>query len=320
MLGLERVHAVGIGASEAQGRETYGLRFYSEERLDPDRRQNFQRELAAAFGVAYAEVFQVTQARVHSCDCTLNPRDPIDPIVGGLAISRGNSGGFGTLGAVVERGGEQFILGASHVLWAFSGASGDVLYQPDYRQATARAVARLTQFVDLLSGSPVDCDAAIARLEDGISAVPGICDLGQVVVPRSTTEEEDIVEKCGAATGITRGSVFEKDAIINVLVSDPGGGFRTIALQDQFLIAGTDPSTPFSRHGDSGALVVRRSDGAIELEAIGMTVAGGQDIDRGGYYSVASSIEPIMGRFRSLVRCWKFARSAAVTQRPLASI
>ncbi len=184
----------------------------------------------------------------------------------------------GTLGAFVTRAspGDDALYALSnyHVLAGSPEARpGDIVLQPgpaDGGLAPGDRIGELTQVVDLESAEPSFTDAAIARLD----RVPVDFDypVGRVVKTARALGGE-VVGKVGRTTAITRGRVtaIELDDVI-VGYEDLGA----LNFDDQIEIESLDDG-PFSRGGDSGALVYRE-DGV----AIGLLFAGSESGGRSG--------------------------------------
>lgn len=193
----------------------------------------------------------------------------------------------GTLGGVVRRGGQRFILSNNHVLAKSNDARhGDPILQPGPADGGTRAdaVATLDSFVELrfdnadggwgftsflrrlaerLGIRPVArppanfVDAAIGKparddvVEDtilGLGRTTGIGDAGV----------GDTVRKSGRTTGLTEGRVLATDATVQIEYDSDVATFA-----DQ-IVAG-----PMSQGGDSGSLVLDR-----EGRVVGLLFAG----------------------------------------------
>ncbi|MBE1874158.1 hypothetical protein [Myceligenerans pegani] len=201
--------------------------------------------------------------------------DHVRPLRPGVSI--GHVGvTAGTLGAFVRRPGvpgELYALSNYHVLAGSPKASpGDVVLQPgpaDGGLMPGDRVGELTRVARLVSGEVCATDAAIARLDS--ADVDHAYPVGPVVrIARPVGGET--VEKVGRTTAVTRGRVtaIELDDVI-VGYEDLGA----LSFDDQVEIEGN--GAPFSRGGDSGALVYRE-DGT----AIGLLFAGSESGGQGG--------------------------------------
>lgn len=206
-----------------------------------------------------------------------------------LGVSGGNANDSGvssccggTLGSLVSRSGNQYILSNSHVLARTDlGSLGDSILQPGLLDAScstsgSNMVATLSQFVNLESSpvsAPVDAALAIAsagrvdssgtilQLGDTINSTGEPTDgpphAGTGVAP-SLYEPDGVtplrVAKSGRATGLTCSSI----SAINVTASvtyekgcNSGLQFQR-TYTDLVVVNGGD----FSAQGDSGALIV----------------------------------------------------------------
>lgn len=182
----------------------------------------------------------------------------------------------GTLGAFVTRSrsddaaedGAMYALSNYHVLAGSPEARpGDVVLQPgpaDGGLAPGDRIGELTEVVDLTATEPASTDAAIARLDR--IPVDFEYPVGRVVKTARALGGE-LVGKVGRTTSVTRGRVtaIELDDVI-VGYEDLGA----LSFDDQIEIESLGEG-PFSRGGDSGALVYRE-DGV----ALGLLFAGSE--------------------------------------------
>jgi hypothetical protein len=217
-------------------------------------------------------------APTSQADGDTDRRRPLRP-----GISIGHVGvTAGTLGAFVTRSitggghragndagdGQLYALSNYHVLAGSPEARpGDIVLQPgpaDGGLAPGDRIGELAQVVDLDALEPAYTDAAIARLD----RVPVDFDypVGRVIKTARALGGE-IVGKVGRTTSVTRGRVtaIELDDVI-VGYEDLGA----LSFDDQIEIESLDDD-PFSRGGDSGALVYRE-DGV----ALGLLFAGSE--------------------------------------------
>lgn len=196
-------------------------------------------------------------------------RSRLRPLVPGCSICH-EADTAGTLGTVVERDGRRLLLSNSHVL-ARSGLAtpGDPVLQPgpaDGGTASDR-VGALDRSVPLQAGRGNGVDAALARLDDGV-------DVDVTGAPTATArlDGDELVEKLGRTTGLTRGRVTAIE--VDDVVVDFGADVGLLRFDGQVEVSGTGAG-PFSRGGDSGSLV-RLADGG---PAVGLLFAGSE---RGG--------------------------------------
>lgn len=177
----------------------------------------------------------------------------------------------GTLGSLVARGGNQFILSNNHVLArSDAGAVGDPITHPglpDNQCQTATTVANLTQFSKLEGTGTPKVDAAIAQVAPGAvdtggnilllgaTATNGIPDPG---APHGGTGVSPTVSravaKSGRTTGLTCSTIQAINTTTSVQYSKSCGGSTsfTTTFTNQVVVAGGS----FSAAGDSGSLIV----------------------------------------------------------------
>jgi hypothetical protein len=189
----------------------------------------------------------------------------------------------GTLGALVEAGGVQYILSNNHVLANENAlAVGSPLYQPgllDGGNVATDRIATLTRFVPLTTAGPNVVDCAIAQIEDGAVTSTILPKIGRLTGPEPIDAAEGMsVEKTGRGTGYTTGSVFDVSANISVEFE-----IGLLKFEDQILIKGA--GGVFSDGGDSGALVVDGTSG----RATGLLIGGSSQ------YSIANHIGDVLG-------------------------
>jgi len=272
-----RAPTIALGlVPQAEGAFGIALRY----RLGVPRARSIVRKVSAEVG---PDVDIRRTGRIHPVS-ELGPRPPAPtsqadgdtdrrrPLRPGISI--GHVGvTAGTLGAFVTRtspdgDGELFALSNYHVLAGSPEAQpGDTVLQPgpaDGGLAPGDRIGELAQVVNLDVLEPAYTDAAIARLD----RVPVDFEypVGRVVKTARALGGE-IVGKVGRTTSITRGRVtaIELDDVI-VGYEDLGA----LSFDDQIEIESLDDG-PFSRGGDSGALVYRE-DGV----ALGLLFAGSE--------------------------------------------
>ena len=195
-----------------------------------------------------------------------------------LGTSGGNandhSAGFccsGTLGALVTRGGTDFILSNNHVLARTDLAvAGEPIDQPglvDNNCAPATPVANFTQKVKLKNNpnNIAPADAALAQVIAGeVDPTGAILQLGtisgglaQPAPPASTTVAPAIgmpVAKSGRTSGLTCDTIAVTNVTVQVQYENTCGSKSTflVTYNNQVEI----DSTTFSAPGDSGSLIV----------------------------------------------------------------
>jgi hypothetical protein len=173
----------------------------------------------------------------------------------------------GTLGSLVSRGGDLFILSNNHVLdKSGTGTPGDPISQPGLADTNCGQnpnimVANLTQAAPLATACG-NVDAAIAKVIAGEVDVTGtILDLNGVGQPAppsatlATAAVNQLVAKSGDATGLTCSTVDAVDLLVTVkytkTCNDTDNTF-SVTFDQQIGIAGGT----FSNSGDSGSLIV----------------------------------------------------------------
>jgi hypothetical protein len=189
----------------------------------------------------------------------------------------------GTLGALVQQGGNIFVLSNNHVLnKSDTGKAGDPITQPglvDNNCNGGATVATLTKAAALkpspCSGvctgpSPSNVDAAIAQIMSSgtVDTSGAILDLGAAgstsiaAAPPSTTvanpgtvlSTNEGVAKSGRSTGLTCSTLSSISTLVSVDYDSSCGGAKafTATFSNQVIINGGN----FSASGDSGSLVV----------------------------------------------------------------
>ncbi len=199
----------------------------------------------------------------------------------------------GTLGCVVHRGSEAYILSNNHILADTNrGRKGDAVLQPaamDGGEIPKDTIAVLEEFIPIRwmprtflcrilpfyqSRNRVDC--AIARplndddLENEVRLIGKVAGLAEVSVGLS-------VLKSGRTTGLTRGKVTHQEATVTVSY----GGGRSALFEDQVL------TSSMSEGGDSGSLVMDE-----QKRAVGLLFAGSDKVTvLNGIADVLSSLK-----------------------------
>jgi hypothetical protein len=209
-----------------------------------------------------------------------------------LGVSGGNAGDTGvsgssatccggTLGALVSRGGNQYILGASHVLARNDdGSVGDTIIQPgliDSRCSTANTttVANLSQFVNLESPPTTTpfVDAALAKVISGqVDPLGIILQLGATTDNGQPTDAPPhagkgvapslglAIAKSGRTTGLTCSPITAINGVVTVQYQKGcGTGSSFTATFSDLVIVGLPSGSNgqnFSAEGDSGSLLV----------------------------------------------------------------
>jgi hypothetical protein len=198
----------------------------------------------------------------------------------------------GTLGSLVTRGGNFYILSNNHVLdKSNQGKVGDPISQPGLADANCSitavsTVANMSQAVQLQAsqsqqtGPFTAADAAIAQIVPTTVDLSGsILDgagVGQPAPPSATPADvsaaiqaQQTVAKSGDATGLTCGNLQAAFANVQVDYSSSCNGAKafTAIFKNQILVA----SSTFSANGDSGSLIMT----ADHARPLALLYAGG---------------------------------------------
>lgn len=197
----------------------------------------------------------------------------------------------GTLGALVQRNGNFYILSANHVLARSDSANlGDPIIQPglidtsDCLATGTTTVANLSQFVNLQAAG-TDVDAAIAQIVSGTVDTSGnILQLGSTATggtpdagpPHAgngiTALIGENVAKSGRTSGLTCSTVdaIEVQTSVRYQTGCRSGPTFNVTFTGQISVAGGN----FSISGDSGSLIVDQN----TADPVGL-LYGGSDTD-----------------------------------------
>lgn len=212
-------------------------------------------------------------------------------------ISLGTSGGnaqdgnnlfccSGTLGALVTKDGQRYILSANHVL-ARNGyaGGGEEIIQPGLIDSSCSATGtdHVADFAEAPPLGTANVDAGIASVVPGMVDFQGtILDIG---IPASTPATPSVgqgVAKSGRTTGLTCDAVTSVDTTVSVDYTTACGTGTTysVSYTNQILIKGPK----FSAAGDSGSLIVDSS----TAQPVGLLFAGSTSI------TVANPIQDVL--------------------------
>lgn len=190
----------------------------------------------------------------------------------------------GTIGCLVERDNEIFILSNNHVLADENRASiGDSIVQPgpiDGGVSPRDDVAELTEYRPLDFAGTNFVDAAIAELDDPDLVTPDIAVIGYPAPTSVPAFVGQQVCKHGRTTGFTTG----------IVVDESFDGFVTYTqgrawFENQVVVQ--NRSKPFSLGGDSGSLIVNED----FLEPVALLFAGD------GAMTLANPIDEVLDEF-----------------------
>ena len=210
-------------------------------------------------------------------------------------IQLGTSGGWskdlangfccgGTLGSLVQIGGEQYILSNYHVLESDIVPGGnnavattsDEIIQPaliDTRCSVgdAQSVATL-ETRSALPNNNVDC--AIAKVTPGMVRADGaILEIGTISSQTVVASIGQAVKKSGRTTGLTHSFVAGLNATISVTYDDECAGSTAFTkIFTGQIVVSKGGTGGFLAAGDSGSLLVE--DVTVNPRAIGLLFAG----------------------------------------------
>ncbi len=162
----------------------------------------------------------------------------------------------GTLGCLVTKNNQTYILSNNHVLANSNTAKiGDAIVQPgplDGGKVTKHVIANLSEFVPIKFGDQLNhVDCAIAKVASPSLVTP----LNKVFKTFSSNPVScrrfQMVKKYGRTTELTRGFVIDCNATIRVNYGTQGA-----ALFQNQIIVQSIVFLPFSQGGDSGSLVL----------------------------------------------------------------
>jgi hypothetical protein len=215
-----------------------------------------------------------------------------------LGTSGGNASDFlisgnrigccsGTLGSLISRGGNFYILSNNHVLdKSDQGQVGDPISQPGLGDVSCRpqntaTIAHLSQAV-ALHGTPSNVDAALAQIVPGTVDTTGtILDLAganQPAPPSATLADtqtvvssHEAVAKVGRSSGLTCSTITSIATALTVKYETSCGSSDSfeVSYTNEIVVSGSS----FAAAGDSGSLVVT----ADTARPVGLLFAGNSD-------------------------------------------
>jgi hypothetical protein len=164
----------------------------------------------------------------------------------------------GTLGSLVTKGGQQYILSNSHVLGrSGSAAAGEDISQPGMIDSGCRVDASnlVADFVASPAPGTNNVDAALALARNG--AVSSTGEILTIGAPANTTATPSVgrgVAKVGRTTGFTCSAIgsVNTDVSVQYQAGCNQGKKFTVRYTNQVVMN----SSTFSAGGDSGSLIV----------------------------------------------------------------
>jgi hypothetical protein len=209
-------------------------------------------------------------------------------------ISLGTSGGWrydlangyccgGTIGSLIQKGGNQYVLSNYHVLWSdiVSGGNsrvaqvGDPVIQPGLIDVGCNAAN--AQDVATLSGSgslpSANVDAGYAQVIPGMVRSDGaILEVGTISATTVSAFIGQGVKKSGRTTGLSRSSVSGLNATVNIQYENECAGSPSFVKTFTGQIVISNRGSKFLNSGDSGSLMVE--DATTNPHAVGLLYAG----------------------------------------------
>lgn len=289
LMNRKNIVATGIGFKTTGGMKTDTLGIIcSVERKQPAAELTGSEMVPATLDGISTDV--VATGRIRAFDAA--PTGTFRPVPGGVSTGHYEITA-GTLGCLVRKNGELFILSNNHVLANSNEASiGDAILQPapyDGGLNPGNKIAELAEFIPIaysasLSGCPIA--NAIAEVCNVLAAVSGSDTRLQAITVQSARNlvdaalarpmnpsllQNDIlglgtitgtaeaklgmaVKKSGRTTGLTTGTIGQIAVTVNVRY-----GHRVAQFQDQLI------ATPMSQGGDSGSAVLDSSNNLVGL-------------------------------------------------------
>lgn len=209
-------------------------------------------------------------------------------------VQLGTSGGWrydlangyccgGTLGALIQKNGVQYVLSNYHVLWADIVAggngrvatAGDPVIQPGLLDVGCNAAN--AQNIATLSGSgslpAANVDAGYAQVISGMVRTDGaILEVGTLSASTIAAFIGQAVKKSGRTTGLTRSTVSGINGTVSITYENEcaGGTSFTKTFTGQIIIS--NARCKFQKGGDSGSLLVQ--DVTTNPRAVGLCFAG----------------------------------------------
>lgn len=257
--------ALGIAHGAGSGDYRLAVRVQHRDLVGSSRLAAIERAARNEVDVRY--IGRLTKLALPQQQRVRPPR--IGSSVGHVAITAGTIGAFVRL----DDDPRPRLLSNNHVLADENrGEIGDAILQPgrlDDGTPDTDTIAALESFQRLETDQVNHVDAALALLAEEVEVITEIEGIG---TPSSLVAAEDILEvaKAGRTTGLSYGIITAIE-VDNVVVDFSTGRLR---FDGQIEIAGTGVQ-PFSKGGDSGALIVD----VAHVGAVGLLFAGS---DQGG--------------------------------------
>lgn len=252
--GAQNIVGVGLGEKEVDGQPTgrLAVKVLVKEKTS---RSRIAPEAMVPETVGGVETDVEATGTIYAHMYTARRR----PAPGGVSIGNCRAFHAGTLGCLVARAGQLFILSNNHVMALVNTSPlGEAVSQPgrlDGGVCPGDTIARLSAFIPITFAADAwnTVDAAIAQtspnLVDRRILRPGSM-LQQIASPVVAPVLNTLVQKSGRTTQYRRGIIDLINVTVNVSYEPVGGLAR---FRQQFRVRGI--SLPFSDRGDSGSLV-----------------------------------------------------------------
>jgi hypothetical protein len=242
------VVGVGIGRVGVAGERINCVRVYV---LDKDYASVPEKILGVPTRVIEVGRFGRTP-KMSGCPKPANTSRPGSPIRIRTKVPNVNEGQRGTLGALVKKGGQRYILSCNHILRVNGRVPDDAEIVSAQFVGEEKCLAKPGPFKPLDHHAHNSMDCAIAKVNDGVELNP---EFEYAEARLSSTNPIDPnpgikVYKVGAVTGYKEGKIVDAD--VDLYIDYSFGSFR---FDRQLLIDGGKASQ-FATAGDSGSLVV----------------------------------------------------------------
>lgn len=311
---LYGAHAVGVGRKLTGGKSTtrIALRIYTARKL-PEAELPAERRVPDRFRwsppdgredvAIITDVIESPEGHVQMPD----PESRIRPVPGGVS---GSAMGNGTLGGWVwdTLDDSIVILSNAHV---FGYASGEPILQPAKTDGGQLATDRIGEVKRSVDVDPVEgpspwpadqcnfVDAAIGSVTSSEFIDLTVLEIGPAVYAITAATDGMTVEKTGQTTGHVEGIVDDTDYASVFDTPLAPGNWQTVAYCDLIRFVPSQPGTPVSMSGDSGALLFTPDPNSVINPAVGLHFAGADS----GSYGVACKIQNVFTELGVDVLC-----------------
>ncbi len=284
----ENVTAIDIGYKYKKGKVTdqISVRIHVREKSDETALEAADLFPEEILGVA-VDVIQATYAPHRGLQVLSQRRQRRDPVQPGLSVAHPNVSA-GTLGALVIDNvtGQPGILSNWHVLVGSAEAKpGDPIVQP----GPADGGRLLRDTIATLERSVLgpDGDAAVALLTGTRQVLPEQFETNQLLQAARMPSRDEILEKSGRTTGVTRGRVDGLGRyFIHYSVGRVGiDGFKLVTAKD-----GNPDNEEISAGGDSGSVWYDPQTG----QGVGLHFAGETNADPKAEHAVACFLPRVL--------------------------